>query len=348
MPARRRRRTTSKIRLLALLALLGLTLGGAAGWRLWEQEMARPVLSPGGEPTSVTFAAGSSVESMARQLEEAGAVRHHLIFEVLVRWRGVDGRLKAGEYSLDRGLTLPGLVDRMARGEVVRHGITFPEGKSLADCADIVSGRGLDRDAFLEATKDASLVSDLDPDATDLEGYLFPDTYDLPRGADPEKRLVKRMVGRFREVMDRELGRVEKSTLSLRGVVTLASIVELETAEPSERPRIAAVFLNRLGRKMPLQTDPSVIYALRLAGRWDGNIRKKDLDIDSPYNTYRKAGLPPGPLASPGRAALLAVLAPAAVRDLYFVSRNDGTHEFSETLEQHNRAVDRFQRHRRG
>ncbi len=192
------------------------------------------------------------------------------------------------------------------------------------------------------------MIRDLDPEASDLEGYLFPDTYDMPRGNDPEERLVKRMVARFRERMGQELGRVAKSGLTLRGVVTLASIVELETAEPAERPRIAAVFLNRLGRKMPLQTDPSVIFALRSAGRWDGNIRKGDLDIDSPYNTYRNAGLPPGPLASPGQAALLAVLSPAAVRDLYFVSRNDGTHEFSETLEQHNRAVDRYQRRRRG
>ena len=128
--------------------------------------------------------------------------------------------------------------------------------------------------------------------------------------------------------------------------MTLASIVELETARASERPRIAAVFLNRLEKGMPLQTDPSIIYALKKAGRWDGNIRKRDLDIDSPYNTYRRPGLPPGPLGSPGREAILAVLEPAETKELYFVSRNDGTHEFSETLVEHNRAVDRYQRRR--
>jgi UPF0755 protein len=274
-------------------------------------------------------------------------VRHRLIFVAFVRWKRVDDRLRAGEYSLEPGLTLPGLVDRMTRGAVVRHDITFPEGRSLAESADIASARGYDRQAFLSAARDGSLIRDLDPAAEDLEGYLFPDTYDLPRGEEPEAQLVKRMVSRFREVMTPELPRVGKSTLSLRGVVTLASIVELETAAPAERPRIAAVFLNRLERKMLLQTDPSVIYALRLQGRWDGNIRKGDLDIDSPYNTYRRPGLPPGPLASPGRAALLAVLAPASVSDLYFVSRNDGTHEFTETLEDHNRAVDRYQRRKR-
>ena len=132
----------------------------------------------------------------------------------------------------------------------------------------------------------------------------------------------------------------------MRQVVTLASIVELETARIGERPRIAAVFWNRLDKGMPLQTDPSIIYALKQAGRWDGNIRKRDLEMDSPYNTYRRRGLPPGPLGSPGKEAILAVLEPAATRELYFVSRNDGTHEFSETLAAHNRAVNRFQRRR--
>jgi len=134
---------------------------------------------------------------------------------------------------------------------------------------------------------------------------------------------------------------------TLRQVVTLASIVETETARPEERPRVAAVFLNRLQRRMPLQTDPTVIYALRKVGTWDGNIRKGDLDVDSPYNTYRFPGLPPGPIASPGRASLQAALHPAESRELYFVSRNDGSHQFSETLAEHERWVNQYQRHRR-
>jgi UPF0755 protein len=154
------------------------------------------------------------------------------------------------------------------------------------------------------------------------------------------------MLQRFRSMAAAERGFLEKSPLSLREAVTLASIVELESARPEERPRIAAVFLNRLKRGMPLATDPTIIFALKQRGGYDGNIRKKDLDIDSPYNTYRHPGLPPGPIASPGRQAFHAVLEPLAVKDLYFVSRNDGTHEFSETLQQHELAVNRYQRYR--
>jgi putative transcription antitermination factor YqgF len=222
----------------------------------------------------------------------------------------------------------------------------LPEGKGLDEIAALVAGEGVGLEAFLAAARDPSPVRDLDPMATDLEGYLFPDTYDLPQSAEAPRALVRRMTGRFREVISPELDRIAEKGLTVRQVVTLASIVELETAHPDERPRIAAVFLNRLRTGMPLQTDPSVIYALKRAGRWDGNIRKRDLEIDSPYNTYRRPGLPPGPLGSPGREAIRAVLEPAETKELYFVSRNDGTHEFSETLVQHNRAVDRYQRRR--
>jgi len=209
------------------------------------------------------------------------------------------------------------------------------------------AGDGLDPAAFLHAARDPTPIRDLDPAASDLEGYLFPDTYDTPPNAAAPAQLVKRMVDHFRGVMIPELPAAEALGLSVRQVVTLASLVELETARPEERPRIAAVFLNRLHKGMLLQTDPTVIYALRKAGTYDGNIHKRDLDFDSPYNTYRHAGLPPGPIASPGRESLLAALHPAPVKDYYFVSRNDGTHQFSQTLAEHERAVDRYQRHLR-
>ena len=228
----------------------------------------------------------------------------------------------------------------------MRRDLTVPEGRSLDEIAALVAAEGLDLEAFLEAARDPAPVRDLDPAAADLEGYLFPDTYDLPQAPEAPRALVRRMTQRFREVISPELERIAEKGLTVRQVVTLASIVELETASAAERPRIAAVFLNRLEKGMPLQTDPSIIYALKKAGRWDGNIRKRDLDIESPYNTYRRAGLPPGPLGSPGREAIRAVLEPAETKELYFVSRNDGTHEFSETLAEHNRAVDRYQRRR--
>jgi UPF0755 protein len=221
-----------------------------------------------------------------------------------------------------------------------------PEGRTLAETAAIVAKAGLDAGLFLAAARDVSSVKDLDAVAADLEGYLFPDTYDIPQTPDAPRVLVRRMTQRFRSVVGPHLGGLAARRLSLRQLVTLASIVELETARADERPRIASVFLNRLEKGMPLQTDPTIIYALKQAGRWNGNIRKDDLSLDSPYNTYRHVGLPPGPIGCPGREAILAVLEPLPTKELYFVSRNDGTHQFSETLSEHNRAVDRFQKRR--
>jgi UPF0755 protein len=268
------------------------------------------------------------------------------LFHALVLMRGDVGRLRAGEYSLDGPLSLAQIVDKLTRGDVVRREITIPEGRGLEEMALLVPEHGLDPAAFRAAAADPAPIRDLDAEAADLEGYLFPDTYELPRGPDAAGQLVARMLQRFREVIGPERERIAQSGLSLRDVVTLASLVELETARADERPRIAAVFLNRLRRGMPLQTDPTIVFALRKAGRWDGNIRKKDLELESPYNTYRIAGLPPGPIASPGREAIRAVIEPAPVRDLYFVSRNDGSHQFSETLAEHERAVTQFQRRR--
>jgi UPF0755 protein len=324
-------------------ALAGLA---GVGWTAWRHETTGPKIPEGGAEVRLVVPPGASAETIARQLADFGLVRHPLVFRALARARGVGGRLKAGEYLLRGPLSLEGILETLARGDVVRRDLTIPEGKSLDEIAALVVGAGLGLEAFLEAARDPSPVRDLDPAATDLEGYLFPDTYDLPRSPEAPRALVRRMAGRFREVIAPELGRIAEQGLTVRQVVTLASIVELETAVADERPRIAAVFLNRLEKGMPLQTDPSVIYALKQAGRWDGNIRKRDLDIDSPYNTYRRPGLPPGPLGSPGRESIRAILAPAPTKELFFVSRNDGTHEFSETLVQHNRAVDRYQRRR--
>lgn len=326
-----------------LVALAGLA-GGA--WVAWWHETTRPKIAEGALPVRLVVPPGASAEAIARQLADLGLVRHPLVFRALAQSRGVGARLKAGEYALSGPLSLEGILETLARGDVVRRDLTIPEGKGLDEVAALVVAEGLGLEAFLEAARDPSPLRDLDPAATDLEGYLFPDTYDLPQSPEAPRALVRRMTGRFREVITPQLERIAEKGLTVRQVVTLASIVELETAVADERPRIAAVFLNRLRKGMPLQTDPSIIYAMKRAGRWDGNIRKRDLDIDSPYNTYRRPGLPPGPLGSPGREAILAVLEPAETKELYFVSRNDGTHEFSETLVEHNRAVNRYQRRR--
>jgi UPF0755 protein len=324
--------------------LVAFVVAGPVGG--WWHETSWPKIAEGAPPVRLVVPPGASAETIARQLHALGLTRHPLAFRALARARGAGSQLKAGEYALSGPLSLEGILDVLLRGDVVRRDLTIPEGKGLDEIAALVAAEGIDLEAFLEAVRDPTPLRDLDPVASDLEGYLFPDTYDVPQSPEAPQLLVRRMVRRFREVIEPELARVDASGMTVRQVVTLASIDELETARSSERPRIAAVFLNRLERKMPLQTDPSIIYALRQAGRWDGNIRKRDFDIDSPYNTYRRPGLPPGPLGSPGRDALRAVLDPAETRDLYFVSRNDGSHEFSATLSEHNRAVNRYQRRR--
>lgn len=327
-------------------AILSLLVVAAAAHLAWSHLTRSPVRAFDAPPQALVVPPGASVGDIGRELQRLGLVRHPLVFRALATSRRVAGRLRAGEYSLEGPLSLADIVDKLARGDVVRREVTFPEGKNVAEMAAIAADRGLPEAAFLAAASDPAPIRDLDPRAEDLEGYLFPDTYDVPRGEDAARVLVGRMLRRFRDVVEPELPGLRSRGLSLREVVTLASLVELETARAEERPRVAAVFLNRLERRMPLQTDPTVIYALRRAGAWNGNIRRQDLDVASPYNTYRNPGLPPGPIASPGRASILAVLHPAPVEDLYFVSRNDGTHHFSPTLAEHQRAVDYYQRRR--
>jgi UPF0755 protein len=345
MPAPKRRRPRSRLLVATFLVVAG---GGLAlaGREAWRHETQDPLRDPAAPPASLTIPAGASADWIAQKLAALGFVRHPLVFRAFVESRGVGQSLRAGEYAFPSALSLAAVVDKLVRGDVVRHEITFPEGKNLAEAAEIAAGKKIDVAAFLAAARDSSAIRDLDPKATDLEGYLFPDTYDLPRAGDTAAVLVGRMVGRFRSVIGPELPRIAATKMTVREVVTLASIVELETARPDERPRIAAVFLNRLAKGMPLQTDPTVIYVLKAKGTWNGNIRHQDLGLESPFNTYRVSGLPPGPIASPGREALLAVLQPAPVKDLYFVSRNDGSHQFSETLAEHNKAVDMYQKRR--
>jgi UPF0755 protein len=222
--------------------------------------------------------------------------------------------------------------------------VTFPEGHTIAEMAVLAESHGIGTAAaFVDAANDASLIRALDPAARNLEGYLFPETYPVPRRTDAS-HLVRLMVERFEHVLTPEMRRrIEARGLLIHQAVTLASIVEKEAARADERPVIAAVYLNRFRIGMALQCDPTVIYALQRAGKYTGNLRRDDLAFDSPYNTYRYAGLPPGPIASPGRASLEATIHPADVDFLYFVSRNDGSHEFARTLEEHNRNVQKYQ-----
>jgi UPF0755 protein len=292
----------------------------------------------------VDLPAGSTVRSIADRLAASGVVVDPLTFRIAARLSGEERRLQAGEYRFAEPARPGEIVARLVAGDVFVRPLTFPEGLTIREMAALfeANGRGAAAD-FERAARNVSLVAEVDPDARSLEGYLFPDTYTLGRHDDAQT-VIESMTRSFLSTFNSDLrAEAAAASLSVRQVVTLASLVEKETAVAGERPIVAAVYRNRLRVGMPLQCDPTVIYAMMLAGRWNGNIRRSDLDINSPYNTYRYAGLPPGPIASPGRASLEAALRPADVDYLYFVSRNDGTHVFSRTLAEHNRAVAQYQ-----
>jgi UPF0755 protein len=292
----------------------------------------------------VEIAPGASSSAIGRRLVEAGVVRDPLTFRAAVWLSGRARDLKAGEYRFDRPLSAVEVVDKIARGDVYYRLLTFPEGLTLADMAALFEARGFGSAAdFLAAASNPAPVAALDPEARDLEGYLLPETYTLTRGTTAAD-LVADMAGAFVRAFDPAMRDAARAAgLTVRQVVTLASLVEKETGHPDERSMVAAVYLNRIRRRMALQADPTVVYALKRAGRYNGNISKADLLLDSPYNTYRHPGWPPGPIAAPGLASLGAAVNPAPVDYLYFVSRNDGTHVFASTLAEHNRNVRRWQ-----
>jgi UPF0755 protein len=331
------------VKKLGLLVLVLVIAAGAAGAWLYLR-IGQPYRGYQGTEQFVELPAGAGSRSIGDRLVQAGIVRDALSFRVGLYVSGKGRRLQAGEYRFDRPMTAIEVIDKIARGDVYVINITFPEGLNVAEMAKIFEAHGLGpASSFVAAARDPSPIKALDPAARDLEGYLFPETYLLSRHTDAPK-LVNLMTDRFAHVFTpEERQAAEASGLTVRQAVTLASIVEKETSRAEERPMVAAVYANRLRIGMALQCDPTVIYALERAGRYTGNLHHDDLAFDSPYNTYRYPGLPPGPIASPGRASLEAVLHPAQVDFLYFVSRNDGSHEFARTLEEHNRNVQKWQ-----
>jgi UPF0755 protein len=327
----------------ATLALFVMLVAAAAGW-LAYQRFNQPYQGYDGSEQFVELAPGDGTQAIGRKLVEAGIVRDRNSFRLALWMSGSARRLKAGEYRFERPMTVTEVVGKLAHGEVYLRPITFPEGLSVVEMARIFEAHGLGRAAdFVSAARNTALVSDIDPAARTLEGYLFPETYNLGRRAGATE-LVRMMVGRFHQVFGEGLrAEAQAHGLSVRQAVTLASLVEKESAREEERPTVAAVYLRRLRVGMPLQCDPTVIYALQMAGRYDGNLTKEGLAFNSPYNTYKFPGLPPGPIASPSRSSLQAAAKPADADYLYFVSRNDGSHEFARTLDEHNRNVHKYQ-----
>ena len=327
-------------RIFLLVVLLGILAGGV----LLESPFG-PV-----EETYVEIAPGTSSRQIAKELEQQGLIRSRYGFDL---WRVLErirnqgqaggGTLKAGEYRFDHPARIAEVYDRLRRGDVYTIAVTIPEGSNLFDIAARLESTQLGAKGVFEqaAHRNTALVADLDPHATSLEGYLYPDTYHFGRRATPEQ-MLSAMVKRFRS---------EAASLGLQGdvhrVVTLASLIERETPIDKERPLVSSVLSNRLDKDMPLMTDPSVIYAALLAGRFRGAIYQSDLNSDSPYNTYKRTGLPPGPICNPGAASLSAAMHPAQTDYLYFVAASadpSGHSRFAATLEEHQKNVQAYRR----
>ncbi len=332
-------------RLFWILVLTAVAVPAVAGWWAWRL-VQRPFQGYEGE-LLVSVRSGQSAGSVLAQLAADGVLADARLARAYLVYRLDDPPILAGEYRFDGPLSTPEVLAKLIRGEVVTYPVTLIEGLTLEETADAIAAQGFgDAAALRREMQRVELVADLDPAAADLEGYLYPDTYHFARGT-AEREVVATLVRTFRrrfrdEVEPLLAGRPEEP--SIRDLVVLASIVEKEARLDEERPLIAGVYVNRLRIGMGLYADPTVIYGLKLLGTWDGNLRRPDLAVDSPYNTYRSPGLPPGPICSPGVASLAAAAAPADSSDLYFVSRNDGSHVFAKTLRDHNRNVTRWQK----
>jgi UPF0755 protein len=313
-----------------LLGFVFLLLLAIAGWLAYA--LIVPV-TPSGQKF-VMLRPGYSTKRIARELKNAGVIRS---FDAFVLWHSFHRRpsLKAGEYLFDHDANIIDIHNRLARGDVYVHTVVIPEGFNMFDIAKAISDAGLGQaEAFLKvATSNTALISDLAPQATSLEGYLFPNTYEFTRTQSMHD-MAAEMVKEFR-LHANELG----MSGDIQKTVTLASIIEKETAVSDERPQVASVYVNRLVAHIPLQADPCVIYAELLSGTYGGALHHNDMQFDSAYNTYRHAGLPPGPIANPGKSSLAAALHPASTQYFYFVSDGNGHHRFADSLEEHNRNV---------
>ena len=314
----------------AFFTLLGLALLALAGWLAWAIFLP---LTPVGQ-TFVLLRSGSSTRRIASELKAAGVIRSATAFAI---WQRVHRghSLKAGEYLFERPANALEVRDRLVRGDVYVHTVVIPEGFNMFEIAQAIQNAGLgpSQDFLKVASSDTAIVSDLAPEATSLEGYLFPSIYEFTRTQTMEE-MATAMVRQFRQTAS-ELGLTDH----VQQTITLASIVEKETAIADERPQVASVYYNRLRRHMPLQADPSVIYAELLQGAYSGALHHEDMLFDSAYNTYTHAGLPPGPICNPGRSAMAAAMHPASTDFLYFVSDGNSHHRFSRSLDEHNRNV---------
>lgn len=291
---------------------------------------------------------GKGAEAIARSLKEKGVIKKEWPFLLVYKLFYSPQSLKAGEYSFSLPLSTKEVLRMLTEGQIYLHPLTIPEGLTGKEISELLHSLAFVREEdFLEAFNQTEAISSWDEEAQNLEGYLFPETYFLPKGTSAEE-IVSTMVSQFKDVIRVEWKRrAQEMDLSLREVVILASLIEKETSVSEEKNLVSAVFHNRLKRGMKLDCDPTIIYALKVEGRFVGRLRYKDLKFDSPYNTYLYAGLPPSPICNPGRESLQAALYPDKENFLYFVSKNDGSHHFSRTYREHQRAVLIYQKGRK-
>jgi UPF0755 protein len=326
---------------LIIFTLIGVPLLCAG---LWLQSFIETAVIPS-QPQTIEIKQGSPFARIAIQLQTAGIISDVRRFTLLARWRKATAQVHAGEYLFETSATPDQVLSRLVAGDIRKFQVTIPEGFNLQEIAGRLEKTGIgSEDEFLSLCRDEAFIKGLGVEATSLEGYLFPETYTYTSSTTP-RQLLSTMVEQLDSEITAEL-LVSATALKLdrHQLITLASIVQKEAGNLMEMPLIASVFHNRLKRGIPLQADPTVIYGV---ADFDGNLTRKHLNTPTPYNTYRMRGLPPGPIASPGGFALQATATPAKGKDLYFVARGDGTHEFSATLKEHNRAVRRYQLRRR-
>lgn len=330
------------MRSLVTIAIFAVLLGIGAGWFFWRA--VRTPYKGFPEPAArVEVRRGQNTAAILKNLQKEGVLRDEWIPLIYMKLLRRNDSLKAGVYEFNKAMAPVDVIDKLVRGDVVLKSITIREGLDRFAIAKIFAAEGLGtEEQWNEVTGEPDLIRDLAPEATSLEGYLFPDTYKFDPGTSAAA-IARAMVANFRKNWGSEMAFITTG-LNPHQTVTLASIVETEAQLPQERPVVASVYVNRINKRMLLGADPTVIYALKLAGRWNGNIRKADLQLDSPYNTYKVPGLPPGPIANPGLASLRAAAAPATTPYLYFVARNDGSHVFSTNHAEHIRNVEKYQR----
>ncbi len=325
------------------MLVLAVVLAGLAAYQMirWAESPAVPESAH--PPTKIVFISeGSTFHQVAGLLERERLIKSRSAFILLGKAQDAERKIRPGEYELHAAMAPADILAKFLAGRVVLHPVTIPEGYTMAQIADVLAQQQItDRAEFLRLVKDKTFIRALGIAADTLEGYLYPDTYRFPRSS-AAKDVVRAMVDQLGQVFTEELrARANDLHLTLHEVLTLASVIEKETGAGDERPQISSVFHNRLKKRIPLQSDPTVIYGLT---NFDGNLHKKDLSHPSPYNTYRWTGLPPGPIASPGAQSIRAALYPVPSAYLYFVSKNDGTHHFSATLVEHNKAVEKYQK----